>query len=438
MTLAPAPRRVASLLAAWAALCLAAPVFAAPAGNSDELKELHARIEALKREINAAEGNRAEAADGLKSSEEAISNANRELKNLTDQRVSAQTRLQELGRQTKAAQESAAGQSARLAKLLHDQYVRRERGYAQLMFSGENPAAAARELQYAAYVSRAQAKLIESLRGSLQQLTGLANAARDESVALAENENQQRAERERLGRESEAKRQVLAQLAAKIKAQRNEVSTLEENEKRLTRLIERLAQMARQKEKERLEQERRDQERAEKGAANKGTANKGVEKGTDRGTDKGTPPKTPGIHNDSTPEAGLAGVFAALRGKLRLPARGELANKFGTPREDGGTSWKGLFIRAPQGEEVKAVAPGKVVFSDWMRGFGNLLIVDHGGEYLSIYGNNETLFKRAGEKVGSGDVLAKVGNSGGNPETGLYFELRYQGKPFDPLSWVKR
>lgn len=412
---------------AGAALALSLPAVAAPASNADELKELHARIEALKKEISAAEGNRAQAADALKNSEEAISSANRELKNLTDQRVAAQTRLQDLGRQTKTAQQSAAAQSDRLAKLLHDQYVRRSSGYARLMFSGENPAAAARELQYAAYASRAQAQLIESLRGTLQQLTTLANAARDESVALAENENQQRAERERLSKETEAKRQVLAQLSSKIAAQRNEVSTLEENEKRLTRLIERLAQMARQqKEKERQEAERREQEREKAAAGSKG------------GADKSAPPKPPVAHNDLLPEPGLAGVFAALRGKLRLPARGELANRFGTPREDGGTTWKGLFIRAQQGEEVRAVAPGKVVFSDWMRGFGNLLIVDHGGEYLSIYGNNETLFKQAGEKVASGDVLARVGNSGGNPETGLYFELRYQGKPFDPLSWVKR
>lgn len=383
------------------------PTAAAPAGNTEELKELRARIEALKKEINAAEGNRSQASDALKTSEEAISNANRALKELTDQRVAAQGRLQELGQQTKVAQTSANGQSARLAKLLHDQYVRRERGYAQLLFSGENPAAAARELQYAGYISRAQAHLIDGLRGSLKQLTQLANAARDESVALAENENQQRGERERLAQETEAKRKVLASLSAKILAQRNEVTTLEENEKRLTRLIERLARLARPKEPEH------------------------TEKGGER-------PKTPGIRNESTPEPGLAGVFAALRGKLRLPAKGELANRFGTPREDGGTTWKGLFIRAPQGEEVKAVAPGKVVFSDWMRGFGNLLIVDHGGEYLSIYGNNETLYKQAGEKVASGDTLAKVGNSGGNPETGLYFELRYQGKPFDPLSWVRR
>jgi septal ring factor EnvC (AmiA/AmiB activator) len=405
------PSLLRPLLAICAGAALSLPAGTLGASNSEELKELRARIEALKKEISAAEGNRAEAADALKGSEEAISNATRELKELTDQRVAAQGRLQELGRQTKNAQENANSQSARLAKLLHDQYTHRERGYAQLLFSGENPAGAARELQYASYVSRAQARLIDSLRSSFKRLNELANAARDESVALAENENQQRAERERLAKETEAKRRVLAQMAAKISAQRKEVSTLEENEKRLTRLIERLARMARPKE---------------------------PDKGEKKGEKGGERPATPGVRNDATPEPGLAGIFASLRGKLRLPAKGELANRFGTPREDGGTTWKGLFIRAPQGEEVKAVAPGKVVFSDWMRGFGNLLIVDHGGEYLSIYGNNEALFKQAGENVGSGDVLGKVGNSGGNPETGLYFELRHQGKPFDPLSWVKR
>ncbi len=317
-------------------------------------------------------------------------------------------RLQDLGRQSKAAQDGAAAQSARLARLLHDQYIRQERGYVQLLFSGANPAEATRELQYAAYISRAQARLIGSLRDNLKELTRLASAARDESIALAEIESRQLAERERLAHESEAKRQVLAQLAQKINAQRSEVSTLEENEKRLTRLIEKLARIGKPKEPDKNEKPK-----------------------------PGEKPKGPDVRNEQLPEAGLSAVFATLRGKLRLPARGELTNRFGTPREDGGTTWKGLFIRAPQGEEVKAVAPGKVVFSDWMRGFGNLLIVDHGGEYLSIYGNNETLFKQAGESVSSGDTLGRVGNSGGNPETGLYFELRFQGKPIDPLAWIE-
>ena len=120
---------------------------------------------------------------------------------------------------------------------------------------------------------------------------------------------------------------------------------------------------------------------------------------------------------------------------MRLPTRGVVSNRFGSARQEGST-WKGLFIRAAAGSEVRAIAGGRVVFADWMRGFGNLLIVDHGGSYLSIYGNNESLLKQTGDTLRGGEVIATVGNSGGNPESGLYFELRYQGQPLDPLKWV--
>ncbi len=112
-----------------------------------------------------------------------------------------------------------------------------------------------------------------------------------------------------------------------------------------------------------------------------------------------------------------------------------MSNRFGSARQEGST-WKGLFIRAVTGGEVKAIAGGRVVFAEWMRGFGNLLIVDHGSGYLSIYGNNDSLLKQVGEPVHGGDSIASVGNSGGNPESGLYFELRHQGQPLDPLKWV--
>ena len=98
---------------------------------------------------------------------------------------------------------------------------------------------------------------------------------------------------------------------------------------------------------------------------------------------------------------------------------------------------KGVFIRAPEGQPVRAIAGGQVVYADWMRGFGNLIIIDHGGEYLSIYGNNQSLLKRAGDMVRPGEAIASAGNTGGNEESGLYFELRHRGKAFDPASWVK-
>ena len=376
----------------------------AGASSPEDLKELRARIEALKKDIASTEGDRTEAADALRESERAISEANRELRNLSGLRQDAEKRLQELGRQGKSVKTGADDQTKRLERLIRDQYMHRERGYVQMLFSGENPAAAARALHYASYASRAEARLIENLRTSLKQLHTLAGAARDKSIELADIEARQLAGRAQLAKESEARRRVMRELSSKIRTQRKEVTTLEQNEKRLSNLILKLAQMVRAP--------------APKSAPER--------------------PRRPGERVESTPEVGFVGAFATLKGKLRLPTRGELASRFGTAREEGGTTWKGLFIKAAQGEDVKAIAPGRVVFADWMRGFGNLLIVDHGSEYLSIYGNNETVYKQAGENVASGDTIARVGNSGGNPETGLYFEVRFKGSPFDPMSWIKK
>jgi len=135
--------------------------------------------------------------------------------------------------------------------------------------------------------------------------------------------------------------------------------------------------------------------------------------------------------------SGTTGTFASQRGKLILPVKGTLAGRFGAPRPEGGT-WKGLFIRAGEGGEVRAVAAGRVVFADWLRGFGNLLIIDHDDGFLSVYGNNQSLLRQPGDETRGGEVVATVGNSGGNPESGLYFELRHRGQVFDPMKWVAR
>ncbi len=391
---------------AWLCVALVALVALASAaeaqqGNTEELKTLRGRIDVLKREIDRTEGDRAEAADSLKESERAISEASRSLRDLGEQKKGAEARLGELAVKSRETGNFVTAQGARLARLIHDEYIKHERGYVQMLFSGESPAAAAREIHYASYVSRAQARLIDNLRANLQELQRVAGETREKTAQLAEIEARQRAEREQLARESTARKRVLNGLATQIRTQRREVSTLERNEKRLTDLIEKLARLA--PPKSTPEPVRRD-----------------------------------GKRNDTLPEAGISGAFAALRGKLRLPARGELSGRFGSQREGGGTTWKGVFIRSQAGEEVRSVAPGRVVFADWMRGFGNLIIVDHGNDYLSIYGNNESLFRQAGDTVASGDAIARVGNSGGNAETGLYFELRHLGKPFDPLSWAKK
>ncbi|WP_085317652.1 murein hydrolase activator EnvC family protein [Derxia lacustris] len=130
-------------------------------------------------------------------------------------------------------------------------------------------------------------------------------------------------------------------------------------------------------------------------------------------------------------------AFEALRGRLAQPAAGEITGRFGRPRDNGQSTWKGLFIAAPTGAEVHAVARGRVVFADWLRGFGNIVIVDHGGQYLSIYAGNESIYKTAGQSVNAGDTIASVGATGGAERPGLYFELRHAGAAIDPSGWLR-
>ena len=117
--------------------------------------------------------------------------------------------------------------------------------------------------------------------------------------------------------------------------------------------------------------------------------------------------------------------------------KGKVANTFGSKRPDSPVRWKGLFVRANASQPVNAIAPGRVIYADWLRGFGNLLIIDHGMGYMSLYGNNESLYKQVGDDLQKGDIIAAVGNSGGNEHYGLYFELRHEGIPLNPGKWMK-
>jgi septal ring factor EnvC (AmiA/AmiB activator) len=231
------------------------------------------------------------------------------------------------------------------------------------------------------------------------------------------------AEQKILLADKRSREQVLQKLSVQIKKQQREISNLKRDERRLTQLVERLnrvmaQQAAREAARARAAQQAQKTPKTDKRAASQPRRGLGV--------------------NTETPVAFRSGTpFSGLKGSLRLPVAGELMNRFGAQREGGGVSWKGLFIRAAEGTVVKAIASGQVVFSEWLRGFGNLIIVDHGEGYMSLYSNNESLYKQVGERVQPGDPIATVGNSGGQPDTGLYFEMRHQSRPVNPLLWVK-
>lgn len=130
--------------------------------------------------------------------------------------------------------------------------------------------------------------------------------------------------------------------------------------------------------------------------------------------------------------------FAAAKGSLPMPTRGSVRHAFGAQRANGRLSWHGIDIRAAQGTPVTAVFRGRVIFADWLRGFGLLTILDHGSDYMTLYGNADVLHKKVGDWVESGEVIAAAGNSGGQRDTGVYFEVRHKGQPKDPISWISR
>jgi septal ring factor EnvC (AmiA/AmiB activator) len=130
-------------------------------------------------------------------------------------------------------------------------------------------------------------------------------------------------------------------------------------------------------------------------------------------------------------------AFEAFRGQLPWPVAGRASNRFGARRGQGTLRWQGLVIPAEEGSTVNAIHHGRVVFADWFRGSGLLLIIDHGDGFMSLYAHNEALLREVGEWVSAGAAVATVGNSGGRAEPGLYFEIRKDGKPTDPVAWLR-
>ncbi len=383
--------------------CSQAATAAPETSRQEELKDLRGRIEALQQELEQTSEDRAEAADGLKQSERRISDVARSLRDLEAKQRRLTRQLKSLETETREVDGEIADQRERLAALLRERYVRGGNDAMKLMLNGQDPGEVARNLEYFGYIGRARARIIRDYQDSLRRLAALKEQASIQRDNLDQVRGERVAQRKALEDEKGARQHVLYKLSEQIRKQRKEIDTLIRNEQRLARLIERLARLS---------------------AAAKPKAS-------------AKSPARRGEQVERVADASLAGLdFDRLKGKLALPVAGEILHRYGQNREGGGPAWKGLFIRARQGQEVRAVGSGQVAFADWLRGFGNLLIIDHGDGFLSLYSNNESLYKQPGDPVRAGDVVAAVGATGGQDEPGLYFELRRQGKPFDPLAWV--
>lgn len=394
-----------------------------------EQKKLRQQLTTLKKEISQTEKAKGKVADEIEQSEKAITTTEHSLSELGKQKSITENRLTRLSSEQNQLLATIARQQNQLAQIMQEQYIAGSEDRMKLLFSGDNPNRINRELQYMNYFSAAYADLIDTLQNNLQAIRTKriqTDQARQELEKIVTKTNQQK---NLLEKEKARHAVLLAQLSEKLDSQKKKAEKLAQDEKRLGNLVDRLnrAIEAQRKAVEKREAERR---LAAKNARKQAKQSKQTRKSRPVSRDD-TETVTEAPYRPDT-----ASAFGRMRGKLKMPVTGTITARYGMKRADG-PSWKGIFIRTAPGAAVHAVAGGRVVFADFLRGFGNLIIVDHGNQYMTIYGNAQSLAKQTGDNVSAGDTIASAGNSGENTETGLYFEIRHNGRAYNPLDWIR-
>lgn len=404
---------------------------------------LRDRIRQLEKQIAGTESSRRDVTLELKKSETAISELDRRLASLeTDTRLAGE-KLNEIQRRIKNQTAELERKQQQLAAQLRAQYAGGLSPWATLL-SGEDPQDIARELGYLEYVARAQADAVRAVHSALEELNSLQAQAQEHEARLkqlAEETAQRRAELEKRQAERQA---VLARIEKELKQQRSEARNLANNEAQLAKLVDALAKAIeeeaaearrRAEEARRLAEERRLAEQRRRAEERRQAEQREKAEATRRAEE--TQPARPSPPAPTSPPAPLQEIapLNGLQKGLPYPVRGEVQGRFGMERPEGGI-WRGIVLRAKEGASVTAVAPGRVVYAGWLGGFGNLLILDHGAQYLSVYAYNQGLLRQVGDHVRAGEAIATVGSTGGQVEPGLYFEIRHGGKPVNPLLWL--
>jgi septal ring factor EnvC (AmiA/AmiB activator) len=278
-----------------------------------------------------------------------------------------------------ATQQDALGDQLRAA------YAMGQQQYVKMLLSQEDPARLGRVLTYYRYLSKARSERINAARSVLTRLKTVEGEIEQHSRELEDLRNSQLNSKAELEAARKDRAEVVASLSRQVSGKTQQIAQLRLDEERLKHLIEGLSLY--------MEELKVD------------------------------------VKGDEH--------FNHLRGRLHLPVRGRLAASFGTPKQGGPLKWDGVLLKAPEGREVHAVFRGRVAFADWFGSLGLLIILDHGDGYMSLYGHNEALFAQVGDWVDTGQVIAGVGNSGGLADPGLYFEIRHDGTPRNPLRWCR-
>jgi murein hydrolase activator len=405
-------------------LLLGAPPLSAQTSKETErkLQKLRSELKGVAQERRSLEDKRGQASRQLRDADEKVARTGRVLAQ-TETALQTETRaLEQAQQRRRELQQGLAQQREELASLLRAAYRIGNHAPLKLLLSQDRVADANRSLAYHRYLQRERARRIGTLTADLTELQTLEAQIVERRTALEGTRQQQKQQAADLAKDRRERAATVATLDERYKDRSEREKALGQDAKALETLLANLRAAAARAEAERRAAARR-------AAAEKAAAEKAERAAAASGTRP--PPRATKV-----PPA-VASAPAPKVGGLGWPLSGDLLARYGGKLPDGRTS-SGVLIGAHAGSTVTAVADGTVVFSDWMTGYGMILIVDHGNGYMSLYAHNDTLLRDAGASVKKGDAVAKVGNSGGQGVTALYFELRRNGQPVDPTSWLQR
>ncbi|MCA0893234.1 murein hydrolase activator EnvC family protein [Microbulbifer agarilyticus] len=348
------------------------------------LAEIKQRIETLQQELNQVKGERDQLLRDLEANEKDISELLQRIDKIKSDMQSRGEKLQELKQEEKQLEESRRSMQRRVEQEVAAAYRLGRQEQIKLLLNQQDPQHIARQLRYHDYFLKQRSRVIDDYVSTLDQLSTVSTGIERERNTLARERDQLEDKRRALVSAQNKRQRTLDKLAKQLASKGGELDQLHSDRSRLQRLVD------------------------EVGRAIATLINP----------------------SDQTP-------FAKQRGRMQWPTKGRRANAFGQRRANGIT-WTGVTLRANEGNPVRAIHRGRVVFSDYLRGQGMLIILDHGDGYMSLYGQNQSLTRAVGEWVERGDTIAKVGNTGGASQSGLYFEIRRNGKPQDPTAWCRR
>lgn len=375
------------------------------ANDSKELKNVQGQIASQQQNLQQQKNKLNQLQQQLAKDEKAISTMARKLNQTQNKLSDNEAALVKLDKEHQQLTQQAQQQQALLAEQLRAAYQNGRHDYLKLLLNGQDSTEIDRLLHYYAHLNKARAQALQQLAKTQQQLANNRHQAEQSRQQLNQLLARQQQEQDSLSAQQRKRAATAKQLN----------SALDKGNQRLTSLRQAANHLERQI---KAAQEKAERERAEREAR---------ERAAQRAGSSG---RTPVV-------AKLSGNFAGLKkGTLPWPLTGKLIQKFGSKRTSQ-LKWKGLFISAPAGKEIKAIANGQVVYADWLNGFGMVMVIEHGKGYMSLYGHNQSLLLNPGDTVKAGQPIALSGDSGAQNKTGLYFEIRYQGSAVNPLPWLK-